>query len=164
MIRANIPSRIVLQLADSLDSRAVLDSSGAEYLRGAGDALFLTSEMSEPLRIQISDITDTEISKHVKKIVRANPGEDDTRGLVPSELYWSENPGTIFTDEDTSDELYPQVVEAVREAGKVSTSFLQRKFRIGYSRSAHLVDLLEENGIIGPPDGASSRKVIDETE
>lgn len=164
LIKANIPARIALQVASQVDSRTILDGSGAEKLLGAGDMLFLSGEMSKPMRLQSPFISETEVKKVVKFIVGNN------EIAVPNELGFSGNgddalgKGILFDSlmeegAEDDDELYEQARLAVMEAGKASTSYIQRKLRVGYARAARLMDMLEERGVIGPQDGAKPREV-----
>jgi len=162
LIKANIPARVALQVASQIDSRTILDTGGAEKLLGAGDMLFLSGEMSKPRRIQAPLISESEVKKVVAFIARANEGQ------LASEIDFSEskmNNGTdaIFSSmigDEEDDELYASAKQTILEAGKASTSYLQRKLGIGYARAARLMDLLEERGVIGPADGAKPRDVI----
>lgn len=163
LIKANIPARIALQVASQIDSRTILDTAGAEKLLGAGDMLFLSGEMSKPLRIQSAFISEKEVKAVTKYLSDAYADE------LQSEINFSgENTGNaIFSanlEEDNyagdDDELYEEARETVLHAGKASTSYLQRKLRIGYARAARLIDMLEERGVIGAGSGAKAREVI----
>ncbi|KKU88963.1 MAG: cell division FtsK/SpoIIIE [Candidatus Yanofskybacteria bacterium GW2011_GWA1_48_10] len=164
LIKANIPARIALQVSSQIDSRTILDAAGAEKLLGAGDMLFLSGEMSKPLRIQSAYISEQEVKAVTKYL------SDTYADELQSEINFSgENTSSaIFSaplGEDDSyggddDELYEEARETVIQAGKASTSFLQRKLRIGYARAARLVDMLEERGVVGAGSGAKAREVI----
>jgi len=164
LIKANIPARVALQVSSQIDSRTILDTGGAEKLLGAGDMLFLSGEMSKPRRIQAPYITEKEVKDVVAHIVR------DNEGTLPSEIDFSDaakvGGGTdpIFASmdggDDEDDELYPQAKQTVIEAGKASTSYLQRKLGVGYARAAKLIDMLEDRGVIGAADGAKPRDII----
>ncbi|MBI2612904.1 DNA translocase FtsK [Candidatus Kaiserbacteria bacterium] len=161
LIKANIPARVAFQVASQIDSRTILDMGGAEKLLGAGDMLFLSGEMSKPRRIQAPLISENEVKKVVQWIAR------ESEGQIPSEIDFTEKTGggvdAIFssmTEEDDDDELYSEAKRTIIEAGKASTSYLQRKLGIGYARAARLMDILEERGVIGPADGAKPREVI----
>lgn len=161
LIKANIPARVALQVASQIDSRTILDTGGAEKLLGAGDLLFLSGEMSKPRRIQAPYISEQE----VKKIVDFIAKENDSEALSEITLSGGDNPRAgdplFATDDDSEDdELYPEAKRTVMEAGKASTSYLQRKLGIGYARAARLMDILEEKGVIGPADGAKPRDVL----
>ncbi|HEY4508750.1 MAG TPA: DNA translocase FtsK 4TM domain-containing protein [Candidatus Paceibacterota bacterium] len=162
LIKANIPSRIALQVASQIDSRTILDMGGAEKLLGAGDMLYLSGEMSQPQRIQSAYISESETKAVVKYLVDSYANE------IPSEInITGENvKNNIFeaTIDDTKmeedDDLYEEAKQTVLEAGKASTSYLQRKLGIGYARAARLIDILEERGVIGPGSGAKAREVM----
>lgn len=145
-------------------SRILMGDSSAESLTEKGAAVYRPSGMKKPITLQTALITEDEIDAHTESIARRYPAEQLDPGLVPAEQYWSKKSATIFTSvmEEPDDDMYPQALEAVKEAGKVSTSYLQRKLGIGYSRAARLVDLLEERGVIGPANGAAPRDVIDD--
>jgi S-DNA-T family DNA segregation ATPase FtsK/SpoIIIE len=163
LIKANIPSRIALQVTSQIDSRTILDAAGAEKLLGAGDMLFMSGEMSKPSRIQSAYISENEMKNVVKYLV------DNYADELPNEINLGEtstNDSSIFSssfgDDDGGDEddLYEEAREIVVSAGKASTSYLQRKLRVGYARAARLIDMLEERGVIGPGEGAKPREVI----
>lgn len=160
LIKANIPARIALQVSSQIDSRTILDTGGAEKLLGAGDMLFLSGEMSKPIRLQSAYVSEGEVKKLTTHLVKAYRDE------LPSELIMGEEEenGPLFDgalrDDDIDDDLYEAARAAVLEAGKASTSYLQRKLRIGYSRAARLMDMLEERQIIGPADGSKPRTVV----
>jgi S-DNA-T family DNA segregation ATPase FtsK/SpoIIIE len=167
LIKANIPARIALQVSSQIDSRTILDTAGAEKLLGAGDLLFLSGEMSKPMRIQSAYISEKEV-KGVTKYLgdtyadelqsEINFSSDNTSNAIFSSTLEEDD---SYGDDD--DELYEEARETVIHAGKASTSFLQRKLRIGYARAARLVDMLEERGVIGAGSGAKAREVIDRT-
>ena len=161
LIKANIPSRIALQVASQIDSRTILDQVGAEKLIGQGDMLFLSGELAKPQRLQSAFVTEEE----VKDVVEYLKGQSEDQELDSISLDENQNSdpdaffGSVVDDED-DDELYGEAKRAVVEAGKASTSYLQRKLRIGYSRAARLIDILEEKGVIGPQDGAKPREIL----
>lgn len=166
LIKANIPARIALQVASQIDSRTILDASGAEKLLGAGDMLFISGEMSRPTRIQSAFMSENEVKSVVKYLtglpVEGVPDEINiSSGSVSSER------NSIFDssfDEDAGDnddEMYEDARITVIEAGKASTSYLQRRLKLGYARAARLMDMLEERGVIGPGDGAKPREVLE---
>ena len=163
LIKANIPARIALQVASQIDSRTILDAAGAEKLLGAGDMLFMSGEMSKPLRIQSAFISEKEVKGVTKYLNDAYADElQDEINLTPentSNAIFSENLEDDSFDGD-DDELYEEAKTTVIQAGKASTSFLQRKLRIGYARAARLVDMLEERGVVGAGSGAKPREVI----
>ncbi len=164
LIKANIPTRVALQVSSQIDSRTILDTGGAEKLLGAGDMLYLGGEMAKPQRLQSAYITETEVKKVVKYL------SDTYKDEIMSEINLTANePGkdAIFEanfDSDSADlgdedELLEQAREIVISSGKASTSWLQRKLGIGYSRAAKIIDLLEEKGVVGPANGSKPREV-----
>ena len=169
LIKANIPARIALQVASQIDSRTILDMAGAEKLLGQGDMLYLSGEMSQPVRIQSALITEEEVKGVVKHL--SNQYRDEIMqelNLTPhSSMNTEKNP--MFDGSDISlqaesidedDDMYEEARQTVIEAGKASTSFLQRKLRVGYARAARLIDMLEERGVVSPGDGAKPREVM----
>ncbi len=165
LIKANVPTRMALQVASQIDSRTILDGAGAETLLGAGDMLYLSSDMQKPVRIQTAFISENEVKKVVGYIKSHNAGNlssidfggnnvstepNDVIGLVNND----------FDDDDIDDDLYENARATVEEAGRASTSYLQRKLKIGYSRAARLMDVLEAKGVIGPADGSKPREVL----
>ena len=165
LIKANVPTRMALQVASQIDSRTILDSGGAESLLGAGDMLYLSSDMQKPIRIQTAYIAEGEVKKVVQYIKQHNAGNLISVDLatVTGAVSLNEPNDAILManeDDDVDDDLYTQAREAVEEAGKASTSYLQRKLRIGYSRAARLMDILEERNIIGAADGSRPRDVL----
>lgn len=164
LIKANIPARIALQVSSQIDSRTILDMGGAESLLGAGDMLFLSGEMSKPNRVQAPYITEGEVKSIVAYIAKHNEPTLATSIDMADKVAGGTD--AIFSsmigadgDED-DDALYPQAKQTVIEAGKASTSYLQRKLGVGYARAAKLMDILEERGVIGPADGAKPREII----
>ncbi len=163
LIKANVPTRVALQVSSQIDSRTILDSGGAEKLLGAGDMLYLGGEMAKPLRLQSAYITETEVKKVAKYL--ADTYKDEVLGEI--NLTNQNEPGkdSIFEanldDEDAGeeDDMYEQAKQTVIETGKASTSFLQRKLGVGYSRAARLMDILEQKGVIGPANGSKAREV-----
>lgn len=157
LIKANIQSRVALQVASQIDSRTILDMAGAEKLLGSGDMLYLSGERSKPLRLQSAFISETEVKKMsgwlAQKYGDLPPDELTIADLAEKNNLWNEN------DADADDELYEDARTIVRETGKASASYLQRRLKIGYARSARLLDLLEERGVVGPGEGAKPRQV-----
>jgi S-DNA-T family DNA segregation ATPase FtsK/SpoIIIE len=165
LIKANISSRIALQVASQVDSRTILDMAGAESLLGGGDMLFLSAEISKPKRIQGTFITEGEVRAVVDFVRRENPayetnhlGEEAARSLTGGGPRGS----TMFGDFEgaAEDELFNEAVRVVREAKKASASLLQRRLRVGYARAARLIDIMEERGIVGFAEGAKPRPVF----
>ena len=164
LIKANIPTRLALQVASQIDSRTILDQAGAEKLLGAGDMLYLSGEMSKPRRIQAAFISEKEVKSVVKFLKSAYedelPDEIDitTVGQDKNVLFEGVLNGNL--DDDDSDDLYEDAYATIIEAGKASTSYLQRRLRVGYARAARLMDMLEDRGVIGPADGSKAREVL----
>lgn len=156
LMKANIPARIAFSVASIVDSRTILDCSGAEKLLGRGDMLFLTAELSKPKRIQGVYVSDNEI-KRVVDFLKAAGDEPEYDEAVVERQGGISVGGGISGDED---ELLPDAKEVVTRAGKASASLLQRRLKVGYARAARLLDLMEEQGIIGPADGAKPREVM----
>ncbi len=165
LIKANIPARLALQVASQIDSRTILDQGGAEKLLGAGDMLYLGGDMSKPIRLQSAFIGEAEVKKVTDFIVKNNEAElpvdigAPAPGVTSISLDDDSNGGGL--DGDVDDDMYKAAREAVISAGKASTSYLQRKLRIGYSRAARIIDILEERGVIGPADGAKPRDILE---
>lgn len=160
-IKANVPCRLALQVASQIDSRTILDQVGAEKLLGQGDMLFLSGELAKPLRLQSSFVSEEELKKVVKYLKDQDMQELDSIDLDGDSSGGSGDAffGAVVDDED-GDDLYEEAKQAVIEAGKASTSYLQRKLRVGYSRAARLIDILEERGVIGPQDGSKPREIL----
>jgi len=167
LIKANVPSRIALQVSSQIDSRTILDQPGAEKLLGQGDTLFMSGEMSQPIRLQSAYITEGETKKLVSWLIKNY--EDDLPEIdVDIEGKNQENTifdsvsegGGGFDDDEDSDDLYEDAKQVVISAGKGSTSYIQRKLRVGYSRAARLIDMLEDKGVVGPADGSKPREVL----
>ena len=166
LIKANVPARIALQVASQIDSRTILDQSGAENLLGAGDMLYLSAELPKPIRLQSAFISESEVKSVVKFL------KDHYDGTLGDELNLSggENKNQFFGGipddvlsgggEGDDDDRYEEAKELVITTGKASTSFLQRRLGLGYARAARMMDVLEERGIVGPADGAKPRDVL----
>ncbi|NLL45040.1 MAG: DNA translocase FtsK [Mollicutes bacterium] len=158
LIKSNIPSRISFAVSSSIDSRTILDMSGAEKLLGKGDMLFLPMGENMPIRIQGTFISEEEIKAAVNHIIEQQKAQYDETMLMDDEEIHAT---TMNEDLENIDEpLYNEIVEFVVTQGKASASLLQRKFRIGYNRAARAIDLLEERGIIGPANGSKPREVL----
>lgn len=168
LIKANVPARIALQVASQIDSRTILDMRGAEELLGAGDMLFLSGDIPTPIRIQCAYVTENETKKLVKYLI-------DSADSLPQEISFngdqgaSPTPDAVFSssfdgnDDEDGDDLYDEAKQLVIEAGRASTSYLQRKLRVGYARAARLMDILEDRGVIGPSDGSKPREILNYT-
>lgn len=165
LIKANIPSRVALQVASQIDSRTILDQPGAEKLLGSGDMLYLGAEMSKPVRLQSAYISENEVKKVTKYLASAYKDEimSEINLSAPSreqgqDAIFSANLDDESLEED--DDMYEDARLAVVGAGKASTSYLQRKLGVGYSRAAKLMDMLEERRIIGAANGSKPREVM----
>ena len=163
LIKANIPSRISFAVGSGVDSRTILDQTGAEKLLGKGDMLFLPIGVNSPTRIQGSFITDEEIKKIIDFTVEQQKAQYDESlmNLEAVDHNVSNASGQEFGDAaNDEDPLYNDIVQFVIESQKASASLLQRRFKLGYNRAARLIDLLEERGIIGPANGSKPREVL----
>ena len=164
LIKANIPSRISFAVGSGIDSRTILDQTGAEKLLGKGDMLFLPIGVNSPTRIQGSFITDDEIKRLIDFTVEQQKVQYD-ESLLNLEAVEHNNTDVGAMDEttvdvDSDEELYQQVLEFVVRTQKASASLLQRKFKIGYNKAARMIDTLEENGVIGPATGNSKPREV----
>jgi S-DNA-T family DNA segregation ATPase FtsK/SpoIIIE len=163
LIKANVPTRIALQVSSQIDSRTILDQGGAEKLLGAGDMLYASGEMSQPERLQSAFISEEEVKRVVEYLKNAYIDE------IPDQIELSgsiEKGVGLFSDSleggsNGDDDLYEEAREVVIRDQKASTSYLQRKLGVGYARAAKLIDMLEEHGIIGPGNGAKPRDVLE---
>lgn len=162
LIKANITSRIALQVASNVDSRTILDMSGAERLLGNGDMLFLAGDVGKPKRVQGGYVSDKEIS-NVVKFLRKQAGdveyEEEITAPQPSQYGFDVNADDKL-GLNVDDPLFHEAKDLIIKTGKASASYLQRRFRIGYARAASLLDMLEEAGIIGPVDGSKPRDIL----
>ena len=159
VIKTNIPSRIAFAVSSSIDSRTILDKSGAETLLGKGDMLYLSADSSKPVRVQGAFLSDEEVEKVVDFVKSQSEAQYDPN-MTPSEVS-SQNSGSSAEDVDP---LYKEVLLFIAKTQKASASLLQRRFKIGYNRAARIIDMLEEDGYIGPVDGSKPRKVFLEKE
>lgn len=164
LIKANVPSRIAFAVSSQVDSRTILDSGGAEKLLGRGDMLFAPVGMPKPVRVQGCYVSDKEVEQVVAFVKNKETAEYDDQIIeeiekqaVAEKKQGSGDNGGGFDD---SDSLLSDAIQCVVEAGQASTSFIQRKLRVGYARAARLVDEMEEKGIVGPPDGSKPRQVL----
>ena len=158
VVKANIPSRISFAVSSGIDSRTILDATGAEKLLGKGDMLFLPQGENAPIRIQGTFISDEEIKRVVDyTISRQKAHYDETLTMDADEMGAT---SMVDSNDATEEPLYNEIVEFVVTSGKASASLLQRRFRLGYNRAARCIDLLEERGIIGPANGSKPREVL----
>ena len=163
VVKANIPSRISFAVSSNIDSRTILDQSGAEKLLGRGDMLFLPMGENAPERVQGAYVSDEELQKIVDYTVSQQKAMYDERFMnltTAAESQGNEGGEVKTVEEEYDDPLYNDIVEFVITQGKASASLLQRRFKLGYNRAARIVDLLEERGIIGPQNGSKPREVL----
>lgn len=160
LIKANIPARISFAVSSSIDSRTILDGIGAEDLLGKGDMLYLPSGMAKPLRVQGIYVSTDEIEKVTNRVKLTVEPEYDTT-ITSNETAKTRLNGVpdsgAGADDDT---MYMAALELVRETRKASASLFQRRLKVGYARAARLIDMLEDNGVVGPADGAKPRRVM----
>jgi len=156
VIKANIPSRIAFQVASKIDSRVILDENGADRLLGQGDMLYLPPSASRLIRAQGVLVTDDEIHRLVEFVSKQSPPAFDT--AMHEKLQSAATTEEGVTDED--EELVEKCLEIIRQEKRASTSLLQRRLRLGYTRAARIVDILEQRGILGPGEGAKPREIL----
>ncbi len=167
LIKANVPTRIALKVGSQIDSRTIIDRAGAEKLVGQGDMLYSSQERPDPIRVQCPYISEDEVKSVVKFFLDAYKDE-----IPPSEIDFgtanaSADRNATFNSLDSDDggsvdedELYEEARRLVIEAKRASTSYIQRKLRVGYARAARLMDMLEERGVIAPGDGSSKPREV----
>lgn len=164
VVKANIPSRISFAVSSSIDSRTILDMTGAEKLLGKGDMLFLPQGENTPIRVQGTFISDEEIKAVVDHTIKQQIAHYDQTLLMDDEemnaTTMVEGKGKNHGEDDYEEPLYNEIVDFVVTQGKASASLLQRRFRLGYNRAARCIDLLEERGIVGPNNGSKPREVL----
>jgi S-DNA-T family DNA segregation ATPase FtsK/SpoIIIE len=156
VIKANIPSRIAFQVASKIDSRVILDENGADRLLGQGDMLYLPPSASRLIRAQGVLVTDDEIHRLVEFVSGQSPPAFDME--MHEKLQSTAGPEEDVTSED--EELVEKCLEIIRQEKRASTSLLQRRLRLGYTRAARIVDILEQRGILGPGEGAKPREIL----
>ena len=157
VIKANIPSRIAFQVASKIDSRVILDENGADRLLGQGDMLYLPPSTSRLIRAQGVLVTDEEIHRVVEFVSAQSPPAFD------AEMHQKLESTSAAAEEEVSDEdeeLVEKCLEIIRQEKRASTSLLQRRLRLGYTRAARIVDILEQRGILGPGEGAKPREIL----
>jgi S-DNA-T family DNA segregation ATPase FtsK/SpoIIIE len=151
VIKANIPSRIAFSVSSQTDSRTILDMGGAEKLLGRGDMLFLPVGASKPVRVQGAFLSDEEVEQVVSYVISQQRAQYQEE-MIPTE--------TAEVKEEVSDDLYDDAVQLVLEMQTASVSMLQRRFRVGYTRAARLIDAMEDRGVVGPYEGSKPREVL----
>ncbi len=161
IIKANIPSRIALTVAQQVDSRTILDMGGAEKLLGRGDMLYYPVGMSKPKRVQGCFVTDQEIESVIDFIKTSGESEYDEFVMeeIEKQAAADKTKGGA-SSEDSSDSMFEPAVDVVVEAGQAATSLLQRRLKLGYARAARIMDEMEDRGIVGPSEGSKPRKVL----
>ena len=152
IIKANVPSRIAFAVSSGTDSRTIIDANGAEKLLGRGDMLYMPMGENKPIRVQGAFLTDEEVERIVDFVKNQQEVEYD-EAMMPSENTASSG------GSEPEDELFYEVIELLKEQETISTSYLQRRFRIGFNRAARMIDELEARGYVGPADGSKGRKV-----
>lgn len=161
LIKANVPARIAFAVASSTDSRTILDQTGADKLLGRGDMLFSTAELATPKRVQGAFVSDGEIHK-VIEFIKSKYEPVDYDYTVVERARMNGGGGLSGSDlsEEDSDPMLEEAMEEIIRAGKASASLLQRRLKVGYARAARILDLLEQQGFIGPADGAKPREIL----
>ncbi|MEI7539383.1 MAG: DNA translocase FtsK 4TM domain-containing protein [Candidatus Saccharibacteria bacterium] len=160
LIKANIPARIAFTVASQIESRIILDQIGAEKLLGSGDMLLLTTSMSKPKRVQGAWVTDEEVHKITDYLRMQSPPQYNDE-VVSQPVHLNGKGGVVMDfDSNNDDDLFKDAVRVVIDSGKASASLLQRRLRVGYARAARLIENMEDQGIIGPADGARPREVL----
>jgi S-DNA-T family DNA segregation ATPase FtsK/SpoIIIE len=159
LIKANVPTRMSFRLATKVDSRTIIDSNGAESLLGRGDMLYLPPGTSRVQRVHAPFVTEKEISA-VTAFWKAQGEAEYVHGFLEGPKEDTGKEGDGGSDGDANDPMYDEAVRLVYEFGKASTSLLQRRLRIGYGRAAHLIDMMYNDGLVGPADGSKPREIL----
>ena len=161
VVKANIPSRISFAVSSSIDSRTILDATGAEKLLGKGDMLFLPMGENTPMRIQGAFVSEEELQSIVDYTISQQKASYDESLTQDKSSGGSGNYNDGYeSEEEYDDPLYNEIVDFAIKTGKISASLIQRKYRLGYNRAARIIDLLEERGIVGPQNGSKPREVL----
>ena len=168
LIKANIPSRLALTVASAVDSRTILDTGGAEKLLGKGDMLFMPVGLPKPMRVQGCFVSNREVESVVDFLKASEQQEYDENVMQEIERQAaasgksSSKAGGSGEEDDAGegDDMLPQAIEVVVEAGMASTSLLQRRLRLGYARAGRIIDEMEQRGIVGPHEGSKPRQVL----
>jgi S-DNA-T family DNA segregation ATPase FtsK/SpoIIIE len=157
LIKANFPCRIAFKVASRVNSQIIIDENGADALLGNGDMLFLPPGTSTLIRVQGAFIRDEDINR----VIHAACAQSPTQYLIPSfDTYKAPIDFSAPAGTGSIDPLYEEVKKIVLETGNASTTFIQRKMKLGYARAASLMDQLEHNGVVGPSEGARPRKIF----
>jgi len=157
LIKANFPCRISFRVSSKVDSRTILDCNGAEQLLGQGDMLFLSPKSARLIRVHGAYISEKEISQ-ITSFLKMQATPDYRDEILEGDE--EEQDTSLVGVADLEDDLYEEAARFVVETGKASTSLLQRRFRIGYGRAARLLDIMQHEGLVGPPDGSKAREVL----
>ncbi|MBQ7950220.1 MAG: DUF87 domain-containing protein [Clostridia bacterium] len=160
LIKANMPSRIAFAVSSQIDSRTILDMGGAEKLLGKGDMLYAPIGESKPIRVQGALVTDGEVEKIVSFLRETSQATYDDDIMSHVETSSTKDGPSPTSDAGDADQMLPECIEFVVELGEASVSKLQRRFKLGYSRAARIVDQMEERGIVGPSEGSKPRQVL----
>jgi S-DNA-T family DNA segregation ATPase FtsK/SpoIIIE len=156
LIKANFPTRISFKVSSKVDSRTILDGSGAEHLLGLGDMLFLPPGAAKLQRIHGAFITEQETERLVAFLKQQGAADYDETILQVVE----EDPETVEIRNEEYDEKYDEAVAVVTETGQASISMVQRRLRVGYNRAARMIEIMEKEGIVGPADGSRPREIL----
>ena len=160
LIKANVPARIAFTVASQIDSRTILDQMGAEKLLGQGDMLMKTADMGKPIRIQGAWVMDEEVIK-ITDHLRMQSAPQYNEEIISQPVQLNGKGGVVMDfDNNSEDDMYKDALRVVVEGRKASTSYLQRRLRIGYSRAARIIEEMEEQGVIGAADGSRPREVL----
>src|SRR6185437_12802251 len=163
LIKANFPARISFRVASKVDSRTILDTNGAESLLGRGDMLYLPAGSSRIHRIHGPLVSESEVAavcEFWREQAKAIYNEELLQPPKDENAKTAGDDSGVDNGDDVDDDLYQEAVRVVCEMGRASTSTLQRRLRVGYGRAARLIDLMEKDGIVGPPDGSRAREVL----
>jgi len=158
VIKANLPSRIAFKVASKVDSRTILDGQGADKLIGKGDMLFIPPGTSQMIRAQGAFVSDEEINKVVEYLKRNGPPQYDE--TVRQKIESGGEDGGEGDEHSWDDDLVPDALDVIRSSKRASTSMLQRRLKIGYNRAARIMEILEDEGIVGPENGSSPREIL----
>ena len=164
LIKANVPSRMALKVASQIDSRTILDTRGAEKLLGQGDMLYKGEGANEAIRVQCPYVSEAEVKAVVSFIQKNYKFELSDEIEIPDETLQEGLGGVEQSDESSDDPMYEEAKQVVIASKKASTSYLQRRLSIGYSRAARIIDILEDRGIVGPANGSKPREVYEKGE
>ncbi len=161
LIKANVPSRIAFAVSSQVDSRTILDMAGAEKLLGKGDMLFYPAGTSKPTRVQGAFVDDKEVEKIVD-FIKSNSNVTYSEEVIESieKANSTEKDIKDIDEEDDTDPLLDEAIETVIETRQASTSFIQRRFKVGYARAGRIIDQMEERGIISGYQGSKPREVL----